>query len=234
MTTVWESVSFDDEGNVVYGEEATAATLTHHKASKVQKGPTKKEELDIISLKQFDARIPDEEAAIAFVEECQWSGSPYCGHCGSENVYRVKNGKPMSHRCRSCKKYFSVRIGTVMQDTNVPIRTWLLAVYFIHSARKGISSVQLAKHLGVIQRTAWFLGHRIRKAMEEGDFLVAGVVEIDETYVGGKVKNMHKFKKPANPMGNKIPVMGFKDHTGKVIAFPMSDTTAKTMGAVRP
>ena len=222
----WASISYDDEGNIIpdlgYMDAPLAKPSNSGKLSK-------KEQEDVISLKQFDARIPNEEAAIAFMEDCQWGDDPYCGHCASENVYRVKSAKPMSHRCRSCKKYFSVRTGTAVAETNLPVRTWLLAIYFVHSARKGISSIQLSKHLGVTQRTAWFLGHRIRKAMEQGDLLVSGVVEIDETYVGGKMKSMHKSQKPGNPMDNKIPVMGFKDHTGKVIAFPMSDTTTKTM-----
>ncbi len=110
---------------------------------------TRKELLDTISLKQFNQQIPDEKAAIAFAEEQTWGDTPSCGRCGSENVYRAESGKPMSHRCRPCKIYFSVRTGTVMAETNLPIRTWLLATHLIHTARKGMSALQIHKLLGV-------------------------------------------------------------------------------------
>ena len=84
------------------------------------KKPTKKEAQDVISLRQFNERIPNEEAAIAFAEAQRWGDAPWCPLCGLETVYRVKSGKPMSHRCRGCKKYFSVRSGTVMAETNLP------------------------------------------------------------------------------------------------------------------
>ena len=106
---------------------------------------TKKEQRDIISLKQFNQRIPDEAAAIAFVEGRRWGDNPYCPICGLDNVYRVQSGKPMSHRCRSCKRYFSVRTNTVMAETNLPIHTWLLAAHLIHTGRKGTSALQLHK-----------------------------------------------------------------------------------------
>ena len=193
-------------------------------------GPTNNEKLDIISLKRFDQAIPDEAAAIAHVEQAIWQGTPRCGHCGSEDVYRPSGKPPMSHRCRDCQKYFSIRIGTIMQDTNLPVLTWLKAIYFIHTNRKGISSIALSKLLGVTQRTAWFLGHRIRKAMTEDDLIVHGVVEIDETVVGGKMKNMHKADRPEDPMENKTHVIGFRDHfTGKVVAFPIDDVRTRTL-----
>ena len=125
---------------------------------------TKKEERDIISLRQFEVRIPDEAAAVALMEEKRWGQQPYCPSCSLDNVYRVQSGKPMS---RQCKRYYSVRTGTVMAETNLPIRTWLLAIHLIHTSRKGISALQLHRALGVAYSTAWFLGHRIREAMRE-------------------------------------------------------------------
>ena len=104
------------------------------------KKPTKKEAQDIISLRQFNERIPNEEAAIAFAEGQRWGDTPWCPLCGLETVYRVKSGKPMSHRCRGCKKYFSVRTNSVMAETNLPVRTWLLAIHLIHTGRKGTST----------------------------------------------------------------------------------------------
>ena len=193
--------------------------------------PTKKEAQDIISLRQFSEWIPDEAAAVAYVEERRWGDNPYCPLCGLENVYEVKSGKPMSHRCRSCKRYFSVRTGTVMAETNLPIRTWLLAIHLIHTGRKGTSAMQLHKLLGVAYSTAWFLGHRIREAMKrnEMDAITSGWVEVDETYVGGKEKNKHASKKTGNPMDNKYAVIGMKAHDGNIIAFPVSHANHKTI-----
>ena len=186
---------------------------------------TKKERQDIVSLKKFNEVIPDEEAAIAFTESKIWGDTPYCGRCGADNVYRVKNDQPMSHRCRDCKKYFSVRTGTVMEGTNLPIKTWLLAIHIIHTGRKGVSALQLHKMLGTTYKTAWFLCHRIREAMKASrDIFAGGVVEVDETYVGGKWNRMHadKRKQLSHPMANKMTVMGFKDReTGRVVAFPI-------------
>ncbi len=190
--------------------------------------PTKKGRQDIISLGQFEEHIPDEAAAVAFAEEQIWGTDPRCGHCGSDNVYRVASGKPMSHRCRTCKRYFSVRIGNLMEGSNLPVRTWLLAIHLIHTGRKGTSAMQLHKLLGVDYRTSWFLCHRIREAMkqEHGVGSLSGVVEVDETYIGGKAKNMHASKKKkGNPNPNKFAVVGLKAHDGRVIAFPVSDTT---------
>ena len=230
----WASISYDDEGNIIPDlgyMDAPLAKPTKTSASNPSSadGLTNKQKNDVISLKEFSERIPDEAAAIAFVEEKIWGNNPRCPHCGMNNVYRVKSGKPMSHRCRPCKKYFSIRVGTVMEQSNLPLRIWVLAIHLMHTGRKGTSALQLHKMLGVCYETAWFLCHRIREAMKVGDTTVGGVVEVDETYIGGKVKNMHKFKKPANPMENKYAVVGLKDHNGNVIAFPVANTDFWTL-----
>ena len=213
------TVQYDNNGHIVdVGTFVSPASTVKQ---------TKKERQDIVSLKQFNEQIPDEAAAIAFTEKQIWGDTPFCGRCGADNVYKVKNGRPMSHRCRDCKMYFSVRTGTVMAETNLPISTWLLAIHLIHTSRKGTSALQLHKTLGVTYRTAWFLCHRIREAMQAGrGFFSGSVVEVDETYVGGKWKRMHadKRKQLGHPMANKMTVMGFKDRkTGRVVAFPVDD-----------
>lgn len=222
------TMTIDANGNIVDPASFTASFTSTRKQPK-----TKKERQDIISLKQFNKEIPDEEAAIAFVEKKIWGDTPFCGRCGADNVYRVRSGKPMSHRCRDCNMYFSVRIGTVMTDTNLPLKTWLLAIHLIHTSRKGISAMQLHKTLGVTYKTAWFLGHRIREAMQADRSLFrGGVVEVDETYVGGKWNRMHahKRKQLGHPMANKMTVMGFKDReTGRVVAFPINESTGTAL-----
>ena len=220
------------DGEIIVEEVSgisTAAAEAIGKKVAERIAPTKKEQKDIISLRQFEQVIPDEASAIAFMEEKIWGGTPFCPHCGSENCYRPKSGKPQSHRCRSCKKYFSVKVGTPMEKSLLPIRTWLLAIHFMHTARKGVSALQMHKMLGVSYPTAWFLYHRIREGMKAGDIMMTGIVEVDEAYIGGKFKFMHASKKPESPYDNKVPVMGFRDSNGKVIIFPIDHVDTKTL-----
>ncbi len=224
VTPEGETIIEEVSGNI---GTAAAEAIAKKVAERVR--PTKKEKLDIISLRQFERAIPDEQAAIAFMEEMIWGDTPFCPKCGSENCYRPKSGKPMPHRCRACKKYFSVKVGTPMEKSLLPVRTWVLAMHFMHTARKGVSALQMHKMLGVSYPTAWFLFHRIREGMKAGEIMMAGIVQVDETYIGGKLKNMHKNKKPKGPFDNKVPVMGFKDSSNKVIIFPVSHVDTKTL-----
>ena len=190
-----------------------------------KKKRTKKEQQDIIGIERFFDAFPDEAAAIAFVEECLWNGTPFCPRCGKdETVYRVKNGRPMSHRCRACKRYFSVRTGTVMQGTNLPLRKWLLAIHLMHTNRKGASSLCISREVTIGRHTAWYLQQRIREAMKPDKTQFEGIVEIDETYVGGKERWKHADKKlHRNWHEGKITVFGLREHGpgGRVVAFAL-------------
>src|ERR1700722_1032392 len=141
-------------------------------------------ELSLINLSE---RFPDEDTCIDYLVEKRWHGKPICMHCGSYAVYVCKSRRLF--KCKDCSKQFTVRIGTIFEESRLPLRKWFLATYLLTSHKKGVSSIQMAKHLQITQKSSWFLLHRIRQAMlETGGDLFNGVVEVDETYIGGVEK----------------------------------------------
>lgn len=184
-----------------------------------------------MSLKQLQAMFPTEESAVAYFESLRWPDGPVCPHCGSPRASATKDGKPMPYRCKDCREHFSVRTKTVMQSSKIEVRVWLMAIYFMSVAKKGVSSCQMARQLGVRQATAWFLQHRIRESWNQGRFLLDGEVEMDETYIGGKERNKHADKKLKAGRGavGKVPVVGIKQRDGKVFAVVAPDTKSKTL-----
>ena len=124
-------------------------------------------------------RFPDEQAAIRWFEQLRWpEGERDCLHCGAVGcVHDVPNAKPMPYHCGACKKCFSLRTGSVMKGSKLPFRIWVIAMYLLLSYPKGVSSIQLAKQLGITQKSAWFLGHRIRKAFAPPEGPLHGPVE---------------------------------------------------------
>ncbi len=187
-----------------------------------------------ISVFDFFEMFPDESAAIDYFEDLRWGETGVCcPGCDSNKVKRLKR-RPY-HLCSSCRKTFTVRTGTIFERSHVPLNKWLYAIYLLDTSRKGISSVQLSKELGVQQRTAWFMLHRLREACDILAERMDGTIEVDETFVGGSKTNMHYEKKkklPPGPLGGKEIVLGMREReSGRVIAYPVPDRSTKRMSS---
>lgn len=188
---------------------------------------------DTISLYEFFKRFPDEEAARLFFENKRWPSGIFCPHCDSKNVVECKDHIPMPYRCRDCRKHFSVRTGTVLAESKIPLHKWLMAIYIMTTARKGISSMQMARELGITQKSAWFLAQRIREAWNgsPNEPFGGNPIEIDEVYIGGKESNKHASKKIHQGRGSvgKQAVLGLLERGGRVKAMPIPANDGTTM-----
>lgn len=166
----------------------------------------------------FQKHFDTEEKCREYLEQQRWNGTPACPFCGSINVCRFANGKIFKCREKECRSKFSVTVGTIYENTKIPLQKWFLATYILSVHSKGISSLQLATWLGVTQKTAWHLNHRIREMLTEtAPELLEGIVELDESYVGGSESNKHaKKRKIRGGTTNKTMVFGALQRDGKV------------------
>ena len=179
----------------------------------------------------FASTFPTEQSCIEYYEQIRWNGKVVSPFDETAKVYKCKNGK---YRCANTGKYFDVKSGTIFAHTKLPLRYWFYAMFLFLSHKRGVSSCQLARDLGVTQKTAWNMLHKIREYMDcENDHQLSAEVEIDETFVGGKNKNRHKDKKVEKCQGrsfkDKVPVFGMYQRGGNIVAKVVPDTKAKTL-----
>jgi transposase-like protein len=189
------------------------------------------------TLSKLAKHFSDETAARQLLEAQRWPDGPECPTCNqSTTVYRMlklpdskKPGRPGLLRCRACKKQFTVTTGTVFEDSHIPLSKWLLAIHLICASKKGMSAHQLHRMLGITYKSAWFMAHRLRYAMSDGPLAtrLVGIVEADETYVGGKRRG--RTGKPGPGDDKKTPVIALVERNGRARAFPMERVTGENI-----
>ena len=190
-----------------------------------------------VTLLELTRMFPDDAAAEAWFVKTLWPKGPVCPHCGSLNIQERPTRKSQPYRCRDCRKDFSVKTGSLMHGSKLGYRTWAFAIYLLTTGIKGVSSMKLHRDLGVTQKTAWFLAHRIRENFETISVPFPGPVEVDETYFGGKRKNMsnakrREIRKTVGGRGavGKAAVAGAKDRaTNQVRAEVVHATDRATL-----
>lgn len=170
----------------------------------------------LVSMKEFKTLAAfltafDTEAKCrAYFEGVRFANGDFCPHCKHDKIMRFADGK--RYRCHSCRRDFTIKTGTLFGESKITLQQWFIAIYLLTTRKKGISSIELASHVGVSQKTAWFMDMRIRESLKQGRGKLTGIVEVDETYLGGKHRRTHGFTK-------KAAIMGMKERGGKIRAY---------------
>ena len=186
-----------------------------------------------ISTFQLFEMFPDEDTARIYLEGRLWRKGPVCPTCASGE--RLTPRKQGFYRCNQCQLDFTIRTGTIFERSHIPLHKWLYAMYLLVTSRKGISSMQLAKEIGITQKSAWFMLGRLREACAGELEKLQGIVEVDEAFFGGKEANKHESKKLNAGRGSvgKVAVVGLRERGGRVIAHPVANTDKEALqGAI--
>jgi len=200
------------------------------KIKKVQNRSTKGDEIT----REMPMACANEKTAVEFMERKRWGNSPSCPSCGCTNVYQMINSKTGERqddyrwRCRECKSQYTVRKGTVFEDSRIPMRHWCYAFWRASTSKKGVSALEIHRQTGVSYKSSLFMLHRIRFAMADSSTgPLGGTVEVDETYVGGKPRYKGQSKRGRGT--KKTPVLAMVERGGSVKTRPIADVTAKTL-----
>ena len=182
-----------------------------------------------ISTFQLFQMFPDQEAARVYLEARRWPQGPACPVCQKGDRITIRAGG--FYRCNACKEDFTVRTGTIFERSHVPLHKWLYAMYLLVTARKGISSLQLSKQIGITQKSAWFVLGRLREACGADLKVLRGIVEVDEAYIGGLEANKHASKRQKLGRGTvgKAAVLGMRERGGRTVALHVGDVNIATL-----
>ena len=185
--------------------------------------------MENINLATLAPYFADDDKARELLEKLRWKDGVICPHCENDEAYKINAKAPKGrkkrkglYKCKSCRKQFTVTVGTIFEKSRIPLSKWLMAIHLICSSKKGISAHQLHRSLGITYKSAWFMAHRIRYAMTQEPLFskLNGTIEVDETYIGGKAKNMHKRKREEKIKGRgvsgKAPVLTLVEREGRV------------------
>ncbi len=198
------------------------------------------------NLTEIQKHFQDEDSAREFLEQMRWDDNlPICPHCKEKGAYKLTPKADSKSRvrkgvwkCKACRKQFTVTVGTIFEDSRIPLNKWLFAIHLLCSSKKGISAHQMHRLLGVTYKSAWFMMHRIRHAMSVDPLAskLNGIVEADETYVGGKAKNMHAKVRKEKIQGrgavNKAPVFTLVERDGRVKSTHVANVTGENLKEV--
>ena len=187
------------------------------------------------NLIEVSTYFSDKVRAHEYLVKLRWQGAVKCAHCNHDKVYELK-GATKRYKCALCREQFSATKGTIFENSAIPLQKWFVAIYLITAPKKGISSHQLARDLSITQKSAWFVLHRVRFALQSGTFVHSAnaIIEIDETFVGGETKNKHEDKierneKTGHAISTKVPVLGIIERGGNVTTKVVKNIHKKTL-----